>query len=64
MKEQEQEMFNEVALLKDMDHPNILKLFELYQDDKNYFLVTEYLTGGELLDKVAKTKFLSEKLAA
>jgi calcium-dependent protein kinase len=30
MKEQEQEMFNEVALLKDMDHPNILKLFELY----------------------------------
>jgi len=29
-------------ILKNLDHPNILKLFELYQDTNNYFLVTEY----------------------
>lgn len=57
-------MFNEVALLKNMDHPNIVRLYELYQDDKNYFLVTEFLTGGELLDKITKQKVFTEKMAA
>lgn len=28
-------------ILKNLDHPHIVKLFELYQDDNNYFLVTE-----------------------
>jgi serine/threonine protein kinase len=27
--------------LKQMDHPNILKLYEFFQDSKRYFLVTE-----------------------
>jgi serine/threonine protein kinase len=35
-------MFAEVNVLKKLDHPNIVKLYELYQDPKNYYLVTEY----------------------
>lgn len=34
-------MFSEVNILKQLDHPSIVKLFELYQDEKNYYLVTE-----------------------
>lgn len=32
---------SEISILKQMDHPNILKLFEFFQDSKRYFLVTE-----------------------
>jgi calcium-dependent protein kinase len=34
-------MLEEVSILKSLDHPNVVKLFELYQDDKNYYLITE-----------------------
>lgn len=40
----------EINILKGMDHPNIVKLYEFYQDKKNYFIVTEMCTGGELFD--------------
>lgn len=42
IKEDEEQMFAEVNILKRLDHPNIVKLYELYQDNKNYYLVTEY----------------------
>lgn len=32
---------NEIEILKTLDHPNILKLYEFFQDHKRYFLVTE-----------------------
>jgi serine/threonine protein kinase len=35
-------MFAEVNVLKMTDHPNIIKLYELYQDDIHYYLITEY----------------------
>jgi len=42
IKEEEERMFSEVSVLKSIDHPNIIKLFELYQDDTNYYLITEH----------------------
>lgn len=42
VREKEHELFNEVAILKLLDHPNIIKLFELFQDETHYFLITEY----------------------
>jgi len=35
-------LFTEVSILRRLDHPNIVKIFELFQDDSNYYLVTEY----------------------
>jgi calcium-dependent protein kinase len=51
---------NEIAILKVLDHPNILKLYEFFEDDRNYYLVTDYLSGGELLDYIIKNVVLSE----
>lgn len=42
VKEDEEKMLNEVEILKELDHPNIVKLHELYEDTKNYYLITEY----------------------
>lgn len=62
--EDEQQLFAELNILKEIDHPNIVKLYELYQDEKFYYLITEYLSGGELFDRIQKKKHFSEQDAA
>mmetsp|Transcript_25268 Transcript_25268/g.53650 ORF Transcript_25268/g.53650 Transcript_25268/m.53650 type:complete len:586 (+) Transcript_25268:137-1894(+) len=42
----------EIALLKEVDHPNIIKLIEVHEDQKYLHLVTELCTGGELFDRI------------
>lgn len=42
-KADESKFFEELKLLKDIDHPNIVKVFEHYQDDKYHYLISEYL---------------------
>lgn len=34
-------LMNEIEILKKLDHPNIIKIYETFEDDNNYFLVTE-----------------------
>ena len=34
--------------MKEVDHPNIVKLFDIYEDDKYFFLVMELMMGGEV----------------
>lgn len=47
----------EIEILKTMDHPNIIKLVDVFEDDKYLHLVTELCTGGELFDRIIeKTK--------
>ncbi|OMJ80260.1 hypothetical protein SteCoe_19518 [Stentor coeruleus] len=55
---------NEVRVLSIMDHPNIIKLYEFYEDETYFHLVTEYLGGGELFDYIIHSKILSEPVAA
>lgn len=44
--------------MRELDHPNIIKLFEFFEDDRYVYLVMELCEGGELFDKiVAKGKF-------
>ena len=45
---------NEVMILKGLDHPNILKVYEFYEDKRNFYIVTELLTGGELFDRIVE----------
>lgn len=41
VQEEETKIFSELVILKNLDHPHIVKLYELFQDDKNYYLITE-----------------------
>ncbi|CAD8146337.1 unnamed protein product [Paramecium pentaurelia] len=63
-KEDEEILLNEVTILKQLDHPNIVKLYELFQDKTSYYLITEYLEGGELLQRISEYKTFTEKIAA
>lgn len=56
--------FYEMEIMKMLDHPNILRIYEIYQDHKRYFLITELCTGGELFQEIVKRKKFLEKDAA
>ena len=50
--EEESMMMKEIDILKRLDHPHIIKMYEFYKDSKNYYIVTELVEGGELFDKL------------
>ena len=39
-----------------MDHPNVIKIFEYFQDKDKIYIVTEICTGGELYEEINKRK--------
>lgn len=59
-----QRFFNEVNALRTLDHPNIIKLFEIFEDETNVYLVQELCSGGELFDYIVDREFLTEDIAA
>ena len=57
-------MYNEVTILRQIDHPNVIKLYDVYENELYIHLVTEYLEGGELLQRLQNKGTYSEKDAA
>ncbi|XP_030331957.1 ribosomal protein S6 kinase alpha-3 isoform X2 [Strigops habroptila] len=51
-------------LLRYGQHPNIITLKDVYDDGKHVYVVTELMKGGELLDKILRQKFFSEREAS
>lgn len=51
-------------LLRYGQHPNIITLKDVYDNGKQVFMVTELMRGGELLDRILKQKFFSEREAS
>lgn len=59
--EDEERLLEETAILMDIDHPNIVKLYEIFSDTYSYYLVSEYCEGGELFEKIKLASILTEK---
>ncbi len=62
--ETESSLINEINILKSLDHPNIIKIFEYFNTQSKLYIISELCTGGELYGKIKNEKFLSEKVAA
>ena len=43
---------NEFEVLEETQHPHITRIFELMEDDRNFYIVAELVTGGDLLKKI------------
>jgi len=54
----------EVEILSQIDHPNIVKLHEIYDEKTRFNMVMELMTGGELFDRIVEKEHYSEKEAA
>ena len=63
-KEEEEKLIKEINILKALDHPNIMKVYEYYNSPKELDIITELCTGGELFNKIVKVRKFSEAIAA
>jgi len=56
--------FLEVEILSKLDHPNILKIYEIFEDARRYYMVTEACEKGELFDYLIQSQRLTEHVTA
>ena len=54
-------LVNEINVLSKLSHPNIMQLYEIFDDNTNIYIVSEYCKGGELFDIISNRGNFSEK---
>lgn len=64
LSDHEKKISKEINILKELDHPNIMKVFEFFCNKNNIFIINELCTGGELFDKIIEVQHFSESVAA
>lgn len=62
--EDEAELIREIEILKVLDHPNIIKVYEYFNSPGHFNIILEYCNGGELFDEIVKVNHFSEEKAA
>ena len=56
----DEDIIQEINILKKLEHPHIIKLFEFYTYEKNYYLINEFCTDGDLSEKLSKLRIFPE----
>ena len=54
----------EIKYMKILNHPNIVKIYEIIEDENNFYISMEYVSGGELFNYIVKNKRLDENEAS
>ena len=62
--EEEEQLINEINILKTLDHPNIMKVFEYYNYNNHLYIISEFISGGELFDKITENHNLKEDISS
>ena len=57
------EILKQINILKTLDHPNIIKIYEFYSTNKYVYIINELCTGGELFNKIVEVKHFTESTA-
>ena len=57
------DFMSELDLLRGLDHPNTFKIFEYAQTENSFYLVSEFLAGGELFDHIVQAGTFNESSA-
>ncbi|XP_058449629.1 ovarian-specific serine/threonine-protein kinase Lok isoform X2 [Malaya genurostris] len=58
-----QRVMNEVNIMKNLEHPCVIKMHDIVNTPDSVYMVLEYMKGGELLTRITDNEFLSEKNA-
>ena len=53
-------LIDEIKILKNLDHPNIMKIYECFVDSKNFYITSDFCDQGDLLGKLEKLGKMSE----
>jgi calcium/calmodulin-dependent protein kinase I len=54
---------DEIDILTEIVHPNIIRLYDVFEEKDFYYLVTEKMMGGELFDRIVQKSYYNEKEA-
>lgn len=57
-------LLKDVDILKRLDHPNIIRIYEFFSDPQAYYIVTDLCSGGELFDHIIREKNFTEAKCA
>jgi serine/threonine protein kinase len=60
----EEKFFLEVDILSKLSHPNIMQIYEFYDDAKHFYIVSEVCGGGELFEQISEQGSFTEKAAS
>ena len=52
---------SELDVLMKADHPSLLKVHEIVEDNRHYYIISELMAGGELYDRILQLKRFSER---
>ncbi len=63
-KEDLDRIVREMSILTKMDHENVIKVFQIFEDPNNFLIIMEFCEGGELFNYIVKKGRLSEKEAS
>ena len=55
---------NELSILGEKNHPNIIRIIDLIEDSNNYYIISEVVKGGELFKRLIKVSMFTEQTAA
>ena len=61
--EDEAALLDEVAILKELRHAHIIRLYDFFEEPSTYYLVMERMRGGELFDRIVAKAYYNEKEA-
>ena len=62
-KSSESSFRQEVKIMQMLDHPNIIKCYDFFEEEKYFYLVEEFVDGGELYDRIAAKHVYNEREA-
>ena len=55
-----EKLFEEIEILRKLEHPNIMKIYEYFIDENNIYIISEFCDSGDLLGKLNKLHTMSE----
>jgi serine/threonine protein kinase len=58
----DEDIFREIEILRNLQHPNIIKLYEFYSDNEYFYLVDEFCSEGDLSEKIVKIENFDENV--
>ncbi|KAK6348837.1 hypothetical protein TWF730_009606 [Orbilia blumenaviensis] len=53
-------IYREISILRTLSHPNIVKLFEMIENERHIGIILEYASGGELFDYILTHRYLKD----
>lgn len=60
----QKKLMEEINILRSLDHPNIIRVYEFFEDNKRFYIVMEQCSGGELFEEILKRQNFGEPQAA